>query len=82
MSSSGDHLDCFLAGDSQELNSAVLAGLLAGMTEEVVMSVRFDDDAALGKAESDRPNDCGEHGLCGDSLSSCLMSREISTVEG
>lgn len=73
VSSSVDHFDCFFAGDSHRANSATLAGRLAGTTEGVI-SARLDDDAVFEKVEFDLVNDCGEHGLCGDSSSSCLMS--------
>lgn len=80
-SSSGDHFDCFFAGDSEEASSVVLAGRLAGITEEEEVNAVLEDSATLEGAESDRANDRGEVGFCDDSSSFGSRSREISTVE-
>jgi len=62
-SSSGDHFDCFFAGDSNEASSVVLADRLAGMTEEVDVNVTLEGSVTLKGAESDRVNERGEGGL-------------------
>lgn len=86
-SSSTDHLDCFLAGDSDASVDDLSAGRFAGMTEDVEVAVSALDDvdcaAMLDGAESDRANDGGGDGLDADDASSSfgLSSREISTLE-
>jgi len=78
-SSSGDHFDCFFAGDSNEASSVALADRLAGITEDVDVSVTLDGSVTLEGTESDRVNDRGDGGLWVSSFGS--SSREISTVE-
>lgn len=58
-SSSGDHFDCFLAGDCVE-NSWLEESLLAGTTVRAVGGTGATLVAALDEADSDNGTDAGE----------------------
>lgn len=79
-SSSGDHLDCFFAGDVVEY-SRLEASLLAGTTERAVGGTGATLVAMLDEADSDNVTEAGELVEWRSASSSDLMSDEISTLK-
>jgi hypothetical protein len=80
-SSSGDHFDCFFAGDWVE-KSCVVASLLAGTAERAAGSTGATLVAILEEMESDGVSDAEELVESASSSSSGLSNDEISTLGG
>lgn len=79
-SSSGDHLDCLLAGDWVG-NSRPEDSRFAGTTERAVGGTGATLVATLDEADSDNVTDAGELVEWPSSSSGALMSDEISTLK-